>query len=159
MSKIIKGVLVALVAVIATMTVAPTAHAVGTGQEGCTPGYWKNHTDSWQEAAPGDLFGSAYTSARANVAGLTLHEALQGGGGSGADGAAKILARAATAAWLNAAHDDVGYPWRRVGPGEGGRRGLVATVNAAYASGSRATMLDLATRLDNDNNLAECPLN
>jgi len=159
MSKIIKGVLVALVAVIATMTVAPTAHAVGTGQEGCTPGYWKNHTDSWQEAAPGDLFGSVYTSARANVAGLTLHQALQGGGGPGADGAAKILARAATAAWLNAAHDDVGYPWRRVGPGEDGRPGLEATVNAAFASGSRATMLNLATMLDKDNNLAECPLN
>jgi len=159
MSKIIKGALIALVAVIATLTVAPTAQAVGTGQEGCTPGYWKNHTDSWQEAAPGDLFGAAYTSARANVAGLTLLQALQGGGGSGADGAARILARAATAAWLNAAHDDVGYPWRRVGPGEDGRPGLVTTVNAAFASGSRATMLDLAMRLDNDNNLAECQLN
>ena len=159
MSKIIKGVLVALVAVIATMTAAPSAQAVGTGQEGCTPGYWKNHTDNWQEAAPGDLFGSAYTSARANVAGLTLLEALQGGGGPGADGAAKILARAATAAWLNAAHDDVGYPWRRVGPGEDGRPGLVATVNAAFDTGSRAAMLELATMLDNDNNLAECPLN
>ena len=159
MSMIIKSVLAALVAVIATLSVAPSAQAVGTGHEGCTPGYWKNHTDSWQEAAPGDLFGSAYTSARANVAGVTLLDALSLGGGSGLDGAARILARAATAAWLNAAHDDVGYPWRRVGPGEDGRPGLVATVNAAFESNDRETMLALAAWLDSDNNLAECPLN
>ncbi len=157
MIKIIKIALVAFAAVIATMSVAPAAQAVGTGHEGCTPGYWKNHTDNWQEAAPGDLFGAAFTSARANVAGLTMLQALQGGGGSGADGAAKILARAATAAWLNAAHDDLGYPWRRVGAGEDGRPGLVSTVNAAFATGSRDAMLELASRLDKDNNLG-CPL-
>jgi hypothetical protein len=159
MSMIIKSVLAALVAVIATLSVAPASQAVGTGHEGCTPGYWKNHTDSWQEAAPGDLFGSAYTSARANVAGVTLLDALGLPGGSGLDGAARILARAATAAWLNAAHDDVGYPWRRVGEGEDGRPGLVSTVNAAFESNNRATMLALASWLDDDNNLAECPLN
>ena len=159
MLKIIKSVLVALVAVTATLSATTASQAVGTGQEGCTPGYWKTHTDSWQEAAPGDLFSSLYTSARANVANKTLLEALDGGGGPGADGAALILARAATAAWLNAAHDGVGYPWRRVGPGEDGRPGLVSTVNAAFASGDRATMLALAAWLDADNNLAECPLN
>jgi hypothetical protein len=159
MSMIIKCVLAALVAVIATLSVAPASQAVGTGHEGCTPGYWKNHTDSWQEAAPGDLFGSAYTSARANVAGVTMLDALGLPGGSGLDGAARILARAATAAYLNAAHDDVGYPWRRVGEGEDGRPGLVSTVNAAFESNNRATMLALASWLDDDNNLAECPLN
>jgi hypothetical protein len=159
MSMIIKSVLAALVAVIATLSVAPTAQAVGTGHEGCTPGYWKNHTDSWQEAAPGDLYGAIYTSARANVAGVTLLDALSLPGGSGLDGAARILARASTAAWLNAAHDGVGYPWRRVGAGEDGRPGLVAAVNAAFESNDRATMLALAAWLDSDNNLAECPLN
>ena len=44
-------------AVLATLSATTTAQAVGTGHEGCTPGYWKNHTDSWQEAAPGDLYG------------------------------------------------------------------------------------------------------
>ncbi len=159
MRTIIKSVFVALVAVIATLSATTAAQAVGTGHEGCTPGYWKNHTDNWQEAAPGDLFGSKYVDARANVAGLTLLQALQGGGGPGADGAAKILARAATAAYLNAAHDGVGYPWRRVGEGEDGRPGLVNYVNTAFASGDRATMLAAAARLDTDNNLAECPLN
>jgi hypothetical protein len=159
MRTIIKSVFVALVAVIATLSATTSAQAVGTGHEGCTPGYWKNHTDSWQEAAPGDLFGSAYTSARANVAGVTMLDALGLPGGPGLDGAARILARAATAAFLNAAHDDVGYPWRRVGEGEDGRPGLVSTVNAAFESNNRATMLALASWLDDDNNLAECPLN
>ena len=159
MSKIIKSVFIALVAVIATMSVAPAAQAVGSGHEGCTPGYWKNHTDSWQEASPGDLFGSLYTSASANVAGVTLLDTLGLPGGPGADGAARILARAATAAWLNAAHDGVGYPWQRFQVGEDGRPPLVATVNAAFESGDRATMLALASMLDDDNNLADCPLN
>ncbi len=158
MTKTIKSMLVALAAVFAMLSVAPAAQAVGTGQEGCTPGYWKNHTDSWQEAAPGDLLSSIYSSARANVAGKTLLAALNGGGGSGADGAALILARAATAAWLNAANDDLGYPWRRFGPGEDGRPNLVNYVNAAFASGNRAAMLAAAARLDADNNLG-CPLN
>lgn len=158
MRRTIKIALIALVAVFATLSVAPTAQAVGTGQQGCTPGYWKNHTDNWQEAAPGDMFASRYTSAAYGAETRTMLESLQGGGGPGLPGAAKILARAATAAWLNAAHDDVGFPWRRVGAGEDGRPGLVGAVNAAFDSGSRSTMLELATRLDNDNNLAECPL-
>jgi hypothetical protein len=135
-----------------------TAHATNIGTQGCTPGYWKTHTDSWEETTPGTTFGTLYVDARANVAGISLLDALQGGGGPGADGAATILARAATAAWLNAASEGVGYPWRRFSGGLGGRPALVPTVNAAFASGDRATMLALATRLDNDNNLG-CPLN
>lgn len=157
--RILRTAFVALVAVIATLSVAPSAQAVGTGQEGCTPGYWKTHTDSWQETTPDAMFVSHYSSAAYGAETKTMLEALQGGGGPGLTGAASTLARAAAAAWLNAAHNDVAYPWRRVGPGEDGRPGLVSTVNAAFASGSRSTMLALATRLDNDNNLAECPLN
>jgi hypothetical protein len=133
------------------------AHATNIGTEGCTPGYWKTHTDNWQETTPNTTFGTLYVVARANVSGLTLLEALQGGGGPGADGAARILARAATAAWLNAAHEGLGFPWRRNAGGLDGRPHLVSTVNAAFASGDRDTMLALATRLDIDNNLG-CPL-
>ena len=63
-----------------------------------TPGYWKTHPDNWQETNAGVTFGTLYVDARANVSGLTLLDALEGGGGPGADGAATILARAATAA-------------------------------------------------------------
>jgi hypothetical protein len=132
-------------------TTAAQAHNIG--YQGCTPGYWKTHTENWQETTPDTLFGTLYADARANVAGETLLEALQGGGGPGTDGAATILARAATAAWLNAAHEGVAYPWRRNAGGLDGRPHLVSTVNAAFASGDRATMLDLAMELDNDNNL------
>ena len=135
-----------------------TAQAVEIGYEGCTPGYWKNHTDNWQEAKPGWLFGYVYTSAHPSVADLTLKQALQGGGGDGIKGASKILARAATAAWLNAAHEGLGYPWRRDRAGLDGRPALVNAVNAAFASYDRDTMLELASRLDTDNNLG-CRLN
>jgi hypothetical protein len=154
MARFLIGALLMSVTVLGTTA----AHATAIGHEGCTPGYWKTHTDNWQETNPSVLFGTLYTDARANVAGSTLEEALQGGGGPGADGAAVILARAATAAWLNSAHEGLGYPWRRNTPGLDGRPALVPTVNAAFASGDRATMLALATMLDNDNNLG-CPLN
>lgn len=135
-----------------------TAHAVEIGYEGCTPGYWKNHTDNWQETKPSTTFGKLYESAHSSVKDLTLQEALQGGGGSGIKGASKILARAATAAWLNAAHEGLGYPWRRDRGGLDDRPGLVKAVNTAFESGDRDTMLALASRLDRDNNLG-CTLN
>jgi hypothetical protein len=137
---------------------ATAAHATGVGNQGCTPGYWKTHTDSWQEADPAQLVKSKYVDATAHVADWTLLQALQGQGGPGVDGASEILARAAVAAWLNAANDNVLYPWRRDAVGLGGRPPLVDTVNAAFASGDRATMIALAKRLDTDNNLG-CPLN
>ncbi len=158
MGKTIKSVLVALIAVAATMSAAPTAQATNIGEEGCTPGYWKNHTDNWEEANPGTKFGDKFEQARANVAGQTFLQTLQGGGGPGLDGAAKILARAATAAFLNAAHEGLGYPWRRDQVGIDGRPPLKDAVNAAFASNNRDTMLALADRLDDDNNLG-CPLN
>lgn len=152
MRKIFVAVAMVLAA-LAAFTAVPTAQAVNIGYEGCTPGYWKNHTDNWQEMQPGNLYGETFFGARANVAGLTFLEALSAKGGPGADGAAEILARASAAAYLNAAHEGVGYPWRRWTNGKGGRPPLVATVNAAFASGDRATMLALASRLDTDNNL------
>ena len=139
------------------LSVAPTAQAVVIGEEGCTPGYWKNHTSNWEETTPAHLVGNLYSAAPSVVSGRTLEQGLAGGGGPGADGAAKVLTRAAVAAWLNAAHEGLGYPWRRYDTGLEGRTPLVQTVNAAFASGDRATMLDLAVRLDADNNLG-CPL-
>lgn len=137
--------------------VASTAQANVVGMQGCTPGYWKNHTSAWQEANPGQLVKNKYSDATDFVANWTLLQALQGGGGPGVNGGAQILARAAVAAWLNAADDNLGYPWRRAAPGLGGRPPLVETVNAAFASGDRDTMIMLAAQLDADNNLG-CPL-
>lgn len=131
------------------MTMADGAGATGFGEgEGCTPGYWKNHTQSWEEYAPGQRVSSVFTSYAGTE---TLLQALQGGGGSGLDGARKILLRAAVAAVLNAAHDSLEYPWQRWSNGLRGAP-LIASVNNALASNNRDTMLALATRLDNDNN-------
>lgn len=158
MRNLVRVVVCALLMSFGAAVASAPAQADAIGREGCTPGYWKNHTDSWEEAAPGDTLSSIYSRARANVAGRTLLASLDGGGGPGADGAALILARAATAAWLNAASEGLGYPWRRYAVGLDSRPALVPTVNAAFASGDRDTMLALATRLDTDNNLG-CPLN
>ncbi|HYO11791.1 MAG TPA: hypothetical protein VE685_01180 [Thermoanaerobaculia bacterium] len=124
-----------------------------TGEEGCTPGYWKNHTRSWAGTgfSPSQTAGSVFSlGGFPSLASQTLLQTLQGGGGPGTLGAAKILLRAAVAALLNAAHNGVDYPRTTTQ--------IVADVNAALASNNRNTMLNLATALDNDNN-GGCPLN
>jgi hypothetical protein len=156
------GVLVGLCAASAMLT-AP-AHATNIGNEGCTPGYWKNHTDAWEETGPAspntpltfdpksdaippfapsgdDLDGSGVSD--------TFLEALYFKGGPGLVGAERNLFRAAVASWLNASSEGVGFPLRR--------KDFVPEVNAAIASGDRQTMLDLAAELDALNNLG-CPL-
>ena len=122
--------------------------------EGCTPGYWKNHPDSW--AGTGYTTDQTVESVFADAAGYpdlaaaSLIEALDFGGGNGAEGGASILLRAAVAALLNASHPNVNYPTSAAD--------VISMVNAALASGDRDTMIALATTLDNDNNLG-CPLN
>jgi hypothetical protein len=118
-----------------------------TGDEGCTPGYWKNHLGSWVGYAPGQTVGSVFTGSLYGSS--TLLQALNFGGGSGVAGGQQILLRAAVAALLNAASPDVDYTMTTAE--------VIAAVNAALASGSRATMLTLAAELDADNNLG-CPL-
>ncbi len=137
------------------LSVAAPAFATNIGNEGCTPGYWKNHTDNWEEYRPSQTLESVFDVPNAyGYDNVTLEQALAFRGGSGADGAARILLRAATAAVLNAAHEGIGYPYRRnVEPFR-----IIATVNAALASVDRQQMLDLAATLDAANNLG-CPLN
>lgn len=121
--------------------------------EGCSPGYWKNHKNSWGPTgySPGQKVGSVFNAGSfPSLASKTLHQALGFGGGPGTEGAAKILLRAAVAALLNSAHPDVDYP--RI------TAEVIADVNAALASNNRNTMLQLAAKLDEDNNLG-CPLN
>ena len=65
-------------------------------------------------------------------------------------GARTTLLRAAVAATLNAASNNVDYTMTVAA--------IDAAVEAALASGNRATMLELAAKLDADNNVG-CPLN
>lgn len=123
------------------------------GEEGCTPGFWKNHLSPW--AATGfspsqrleDIFNVPDAFGLDNV---TLLAALSLSGGPGANGAARLLLHHAVAALLNASHPGVDYPRTPAS--------IIADVNAALATGSRSTMLALKDALDRDNNLG-CPLN
>jgi hypothetical protein len=137
-----------------------SAGAVATGDDGCTPGYWKNHTENWQEFKPGQTLASAFAASGVTVdlgkyANTTLLQALRLKGGSGEDGSTQILLRATTAALLNAAYDApegeefFGYPLRR---GE-----ILQRASTALA-GDRQDQIDLAAELDDLNN-SDCPLN
>jgi hypothetical protein len=124
------------------------------GDEGCTPGYWKNHTGSWPPTgyAIGQTVASVFPNASAwpDLGGATLLEALDFGGGAGAEGAAQILLRAAVAALLNASHPNVEYLFPETW--------VLTQVDSALGSGDRDTMLVLANTLDAANNQG-CPLN
>lgn len=132
----------------------PPPPTENTGTQGCTPGYWKNHTGSWSGTgySPGQSTVSVFSAASAfpSLAGKTLLQSLQGGGGPGTLGGATILLRAAVAALLNAAHTGVDYPLTKAQ--------IISQVNSALASNNRDTMLSLGSTLDGDNNLG-CPLN
>jgi hypothetical protein len=123
------------------------------GQEGCTPGYWKQsqHFDSWVGYTQNQTLESVFDVPNAlGLDNATLLQALNFGGGSGTTGGARILFRAAVAALLNSAQPNVDYPLTTAQ--------VIARVNAALASNNRNTMLTLAARLDAFNNLG-CPLN
>ena len=124
------------------------------GDHGCTPGYWKNHLDSWPPTGftPGQSVESVFSemSLYPELANVSLEDALAFRGGPAVEGAVRILMRAAVAAVLNASHPAVEYP-RSAGD-------VVTDVNDALATQNRQQILSLATDLDEDNNLG-CPLN
>lgn len=123
------------------------------GNEGCTPGYWKNHSDSWPATgySPAQILESVFDVPDGlGLDNATLLQALSFTGGPGTLGGAKILLRAAVAALLNAAHPGVDYGMTEAE--------IIAAVNAALASADRDEMLDLAGDLDELNN-AGCPIN
>ncbi|MBI3971499.1 MAG: hypothetical protein HY332_09440 [Chloroflexi bacterium] len=123
--------------------------------EGCTPGYWKQpqHLDSWAPTgfSPNQTLESVFDVPDSfGLDNVSLLDALSLQGGPGLRGAAEVLLREAVAALLNSAHPDVDYPRST--------SAVITAVNAALASGNRATILNLAAALDADNNLG-CPLN
>lgn len=93
-----------------TTTVQATADATCVieeqGDEGCTPGYWKNHLSSWGPTgySPTDDFDTVFGVDLFNPD-ITLQQAINMGGGG-----VNKLARHGTAALLNATHPDLNYP-------------------------------------------------
>jgi hypothetical protein len=142
------GISVALL--LAVIGVAPAAAC----DVGCSPGYWKTHTDMWPNGYTSSMTveqaGFVFPAALDKYADLTLLQTLQGAGGPGVDGAAKILLRASVASLLNTKY----FP-----PGWGVDPALLfGNTNGALASMNRARMLAWAAELDYFNNLL-CPLN
>jgi hypothetical protein len=115
------------------------------GGEGCTPGYWKNHPDSWGPTgySPTDVFDQIF-----NVSAFgskTLEEVLRTGGGG-----LIALGRSAVAALLSAAHPDVDYDLTEAQ--------VLTLVHDAIVSGDADKIERLKNYLDELNN-AGCPLN
>lgn len=123
------------------------------GADGCTPGLWKNHDGSKNQAnawtatgySPSQLLSSVFSSTGLGSLGSsTLKQALDFKGGSTLEGKKQILLRAAVAALLNAAHPDVSYPLSTAQ--------VIAQVNAALEGNDATTIIDLASDLDTKNN-------
>ena len=121
------------------------------GEEGCTPGFWKNHPACWECFSPDDLVSDVFTipAALSDLADDTLMDALNYKGGKGVEGAARNLLRQAVAALLNACDPDVGYPMS-VG-------GVIDAVDDALATLDRGEILGLKDMFDMYNNLG-CPI-
>ena len=114
-----------------------------------TPGYWKNHSGLWPTSYSTSMtLETVFASTPSELTGTTLLQALSLNGGEGAEGAQRILARAAVAALLNA---------ENFGSGDGAYplsvEQVISSVNGAFNPGHRDKMISLAEELDSYNNL------
>ena len=128
------------------------------GNEGCTPGFWKNNAKNWGASAwvgyaPGDyfevIFGVDVTlrgQGKTTYPTPTLLEALDANGGG-----INALARHAVAALLNIANPDIGY-------GISSTAALITMVHDAIESGDEAQIEALHMLLA-EYNEAGCPIN
>jgi hypothetical protein len=113
-----------------TTTTTTTTTTTPPGREGCTPGFWKNHTEDWDVYVPGQTVLSVFSAAPPSVANLTLLQGLQNGGGQ-----EEALTRHAISALLGAANDEVDYPLSV--------QQVIDMVNAAFASGDFESTKDV----------------
>jgi len=147
-----RGIALRLLVVAGLSAAALTVTASPAYAHGCTPGFFKNHTEVWAGTpyTPDQKVGTVFTGIdSATTANATLLEALQFQGGSGIDGAERVLLRAAVAGLLNAYFGDYGYSLAE----------FTGIVNFALAQTSREDILFWATIIDEKNNSPEgCPL-
>jgi hypothetical protein len=132
-----------LISALTALLLTLTMPAFATGEteeppekvfEGCTPGYWKNHTDQWVTFTPDqpvDMF-EIPAWLWMLMQNDTPMDLLKYRGGPGDDGAARILLRHAMAAMLNSRHPDINY--------QVGRREIQERVRDAL-TGDREDML------------------
>ncbi|TBW27364.1 hypothetical protein [Gramella sp. KN1008] len=103
------------------VTVDPPENCVF--DEGCTLGYWKNHTDRWcEEYLTCNYYGDVFEDAHPKLVEVTLLEALNLEGGG-----IYNLARQSVAALLNTCSSEVGFAYSDV-------EALIADVNYAFTN-------------------------
>jgi hypothetical protein len=115
------------------------------GDDGCTPGYWKqpHHLDSWQDYAPNQTLESVFDVPNAlGIDNRTLRTALATGGGG-----VNALLRHAVAALLNSAHSNVDYGISTAS--------VISQTNAALASGNYEATKNAFAAMNEEG----CPLN
>ncbi|MGH9923333.1 MAG: cadherin-like domain-containing protein, partial [Nitrososphaerales archaeon] len=112
--------------------------------EGCTPGFWKNHQNSWPDGFyPDDSFEDVFgVDLTGDLDDLTLSEALNLRGGG-----LKALIRHATGGILNAAHSGVNYDF------------AVAEVMEMFQDAFASGNYEHVTNMLEDENEQGCPLN
>ena len=125
------------------------------GDEGCTPGYWKQpqHWDSWSNYDPANGFFDVFertitikwsmTGKPLPITNPTLLQALQANGGG-----INALARHAVAALLNASNPDVSYAFT-----------VDEVIEMAQAAIDSVELLEATKDLFENANEAGCPLN
>ena len=131
---------------------------------GRSPGYWKNHPESWVSGylpsqfvqniftIPSTLLNAGVLDLDGNKAKDTLISGLAYKGGAGLSGAAQILLRASIAALLNEAYYGADFP-AEISVGA-----LISHVNSVLATQNRDMYLALAAEYDKWNNGTESPL-
>jgi len=117
--------------------------------EGLSHGYWKTHTDEWHfyctDTCLNDIFDIPD---EFSIGDDSFLDALNFGGGSDLEDAAKLLLQQAVAALLNAVGDEINYPLNVTE--------IINQVDDALDSMDRDTILDLKDLLDEYNNLGCC---
>ena len=113
--------------------------------EGCTLGYWKNHTDRWPASDPDSSdeeicytfttcyrYGDVFTNAPSSISNMSLLEALNANGGG-----IMNLARQSVAALLNACSNEINFEIATAAE-------VIAYVNAGFNdAGTTAYNLDM----------------
>lgn len=115
--------------------------------EGCTPGYWRNHTDRWQNYATTDSFAGVFSAGR-NATLLQVVSSPQTYGAAAMHFAAALLN--STGGVPNGDGEMVEYKYTTAE--------VIAMVQAAYAAGVNSTTFRKIFGILSAANQAGCPL-
>lgn len=111
LKKLVQRKVAVVAAVAAAAAVAAGVVASPAAAHGCTPGFFKNHTQYFTPTYPPNrTLGSTFPLVYPALANDTLLQALSYPGGPGMLGANMIFMRAAVASLLNANNTDIGTP-------------------------------------------------